>query len=72
MTGGAPSMEHAARGALQNEERPSLAFGAVGALKKGAENFRPALLEIAIPLEPALQQSLNSLLRFRPGKRGQK
>ena len=40
---------------MQNEERPSLAlaFGAVGALKKGAENFRPAFLEVAVPLESA-------------------
>ena len=44
----------------------------LGALKKEAEKFRPAFLEIAILLEPALQQSLDALLRFRPRQRGQK
>src|SRR6266849_7656933 len=41
-------------------------------LEKRTEHLRPALLEVFALLEPALQQSLDTLLRFRPCQRGAK
>src|SRR5213594_3934664 len=45
---------------------------ALSGLDKRAEHLRPALLEVVALLEPALQQSLDTLLRFRPCERGTK
>src|SRR5260370_16870173 len=41
-------------------------------LEERAEQRGPPILEVAFPLESALQQSLDSLLRFRPRQRGLK
>src|SRR6267142_7235344 len=41
-------------------------------LEERAEHRGPPILEVAFPLESALQQSLDSLLRFRPRQRGLK
>src|SRR5258706_3995943 len=38
-------------------------------LEERAEHLRPPSLEVDFPLEPALQESLDSLLRFRPRQR---
>jgi len=38
-------------------------------LHQRAEHLGPPFLEVAIPLESALQQSLDALLRFRPRQR---
>src|SRR5258705_8510593 len=41
-------------------------------LEERAEHRGPPILEVAFPLESAIQQSLDSLLRFRPRQRGLK
>src|SRR5882724_12247282 len=41
-------------------------------LKQRAEYLGPASFEVAVSLESALQQILDSLLRFRPRQRGLK
>src|SRR5438552_19202795 len=41
-------------------------------LKQRAEYLGPASFEVAVSLESALQQILDSLLRFRPSQRGLK
>ena len=41
-------------------------------LEEGAKHRRPPILEVDIPLQPPLQKSLDSLLRFRPRKRSLK
>ena len=37
-----------------------------------AKHCRPPILEVDFPLQPVLQKSLDSLLRFRPRKRSLK
>src|SRR5258706_10844057 len=41
-------------------------------LEQCVKHCGPPTLEVAVPLESAIQQSLNSLLRFRPRQRGLK
>src|SRR5258706_3632729 len=41
-------------------------------LEEGTEHRGPPSLEVAVPLESAIQKSLDSLLRFRPRQRGLK
>src|SRR5467141_1744502 len=50
---------------------PSFRLTPLG-LKQRAEYLGPASFEVAVSLESALQQILDSLLRFRPSQRGLK
>src|SRR6266567_5919689 len=61
------SSQRAPRRAAQSWSSPS-----VDLLEERAEHRGPSMFEVAVSLESALEQSLDSLLRFRPRQRGQK
>src|SRR6266702_8959452 len=61
------SSQRAPRRAAQSWSSPS-----VDLLEERAEHRGPPIFEVAVSLESALEQSLDSLLRFRPRQRGPK
>src|ERR1700738_3262341 len=57
---------------MHNRRRPRMSNKILLRLEERAEYRGPPILEVDFPLESAFQQSLDSLLRFRPRQRGLK
>ena len=57
---------------MHNRRRPRMFNKILLRLEERAEYRGPPILEVDFPLESAVQQSLDSLLRFRPRQRGLK